>query len=145
RGVGARGALARYRQQRRGLALAQVVAHGLAGRLGVAERAEQVVAQLERLTERQAVRGERRLELVEPTGQRRTEVEWTFDGVLAGLVRRDAARGREIGVAARGAQEIEVLADVELDPQLVPDAPSGGRELGEEGIGVHEREIADQD
>ena len=49
----------------RELALAEVVAHGLAGDGGVAEHAEEVVAQLEGLAERHAVRGERAGEVVE--------------------------------------------------------------------------------
>ena len=51
---------ARDRDQRRGLALAQVVADRLAGDRALAERAEHVVAELERLAHRQSDRRERR-------------------------------------------------------------------------------------
>ena len=54
-----REALARDRHEQRALALAEVVARGLAGDLGVAVDAEQVVAQLERDAERQAESAER--------------------------------------------------------------------------------------
>ena len=51
---------ARWRwRARRGLALAEVVADRLAGERGVAEHAEHVVAELERVAERQAVGRER--------------------------------------------------------------------------------------
>ena len=49
--------LERQRDQHRALALDEVVAGRLAGRRRVAEHAEQVVAQLERLAERQPERG----------------------------------------------------------------------------------------
>ena len=55
-GVGRRGAVERQRDQHGALALDQVVAGGLAGGRRVAVHAEQVVAELERLAERQAVR-----------------------------------------------------------------------------------------
>ena len=54
------GAGAGDRDERRRLALAQVVAHRLAGHRGLAERAEDVVAELERLAHRQPDRRERR-------------------------------------------------------------------------------------
>ena len=55
RGVGGRGGVEGERDQHGALALDQVVAGGLAGGGRVAEDAEQVVAELERLAERQAV------------------------------------------------------------------------------------------
>ncbi len=41
--------------------------------------------------------------------------------------------------------DVEVLADVELDAQLVPDRPHRRRRTAEELVGVHEGEVADED
>ena len=87
------GAGARDRDERRRLALAQVVADRLAGDLGVAERAEDVVAELERLAQRQADGRERGRELGERARERGAEVQRPLDRVLARLVDRDAAGG----------------------------------------------------
>src|SRR6185503_13524733 len=68
-----------------------------------------------------------------------------LDGVLAGLVAGDAASGVEVGAAARGAEHVEVLADVELDLQLVPHPAGVGRRAVEHPVGVHAGQVADQD
>ena len=91
-------------EQRGGLALAEVVADGLAGDGLVAEGAEQVVAELERLAERVAVGGQRRLQVVEPAGQRGAEVERALDRVLARLVAGDPPGALVVGVGPRGAE-----------------------------------------
>ena len=78
-------------EQRRRLALAEVVADRLAGEALVAERAHHVVAHLERVAERQAVRAERREQFVARArgGEHGAEVQRPLDGVLAGLVPAD--------------------------------------------------------
>ena len=65
--------LPREGDQHGALALAQVVAGGLAGHRGVAEDAEQVVAQLERDAERKAERAQRRDLRERAAGERRAE------------------------------------------------------------------------
>src|SRR5947208_8566406 len=127
------------------LALARLVSDRLAGDSGIAEDAEDVVAQLEGLTERQPEGAERIGELVEATRQRRAQMQGPFDRVLPGLVPLDPGRLHRVAAAAGCALEVEVLADAELDPQLVEDGP---RDLGrrtEKDVGVHEGEVADED
>ena len=46
---------------------------------------------------------------------------------------------------ARGAGEIEELADAQLDAQIVVDGSRRRRRRREEHVGVHEREVADED
>ncbi len=123
--IGGVGPGERERDQRRGLAFAQIVADGLAGDLGVAERAEHVVAELERVAERKADRRERRTERREAVGQRGAEMQRPFDRVLARLVDRDAIGELGVGARGRGAGEIERLADAQLDAQLVEHAVRG--------------------
>ena len=144
--VGGVGARERERDQRRGLALAQIVADRLAGDLGVAERAEHVVAQLERLPERQPDRRQRRTEFVEPAGERGAEVQRSLDRVLARLV----------DVAMRCASAASVLADAV--PTRSSDWPThnstrssskidvrGIGHAAHQHVGVDEREVADED
>ena len=59
------GAIGGECDEQRRLAFAEVVAHGLAGEFGVAEDAEDVVAQLERGAERESDRAQRIAEVVE--------------------------------------------------------------------------------
>ena len=74
------------RDQQRPLALAQVVAGRLAGHRRVAEHPEQVVAQLERLAERQPVRrSARRAPSGGAPASGGAELQRALDGVLAGL------------------------------------------------------------
>ncbi len=87
--------------------------------LGVAERAEDVVAELERVPEREADRRKRRRRAREAAGERRTEMQRPFDRVLARLVDRDAVGELGFGARGRGADEIERLPDTQLDAQLV--------------------------
>ena len=84
-------------------------------------------------------------ELGVAAGERGAEVQRPFDGVLARLVRRDAARGRGVGARGRGADEVERLADAELDAQLVEDRLRGVGRAAQQHVGVHEREVADED
>src|SRR6202011_5940070 len=111
----------------------------------VTEDAQEVVAELERLPEREADRAQRCFELVEPTGQRRAEMQRSLDGVLPGLVPLDALRLHGIAAGAGGADKVEVLPDAQLDTQLVEDTTRRRRGVGEEHVGVHEREVADED
>src|SRR5699024_2120190 len=73
------------------LALAQVVAGGLAGDLGITEDAEHVVAQLEGLTERESVAGERRQVLLARVAGGGADEQRVLDGVLGALVADDVA------------------------------------------------------
>ena len=79
------------------------------------------------------------------TGEGRAQVQGTLDGVLARLVGRDAASGRGIGARGRGADQIERLADTELDAQLVEDRLGIGGRAAQQDVGVDEREVADED
>ena len=94
--------LARVRDEDRALALAQVVARGLAGRGLVAEDAEHVIAQLERHADRMPERRQRGLLGGVGAGERRTDRERLLDAVARGLERRDAQRA--LGVHARRAR-----------------------------------------
>ena len=78
-------------------------------------------------------------------GQRRAEVEWTLDRVLARLVGADALGRLDARPAADGAEQIEVLPDVHLDAEFGEDRLRGAREVVHEKVGVDEREIADED
>ncbi len=127
------------------LALAQVVADRLARhRLGP-EDAEEVVAHLERLAEWKPERAQGLLELVEPARERRAQVEGALDRVLAGLVPLDRARLRGATPTRRGGAQIQVLADAELDAELVEHPPRIGRDRTHQDVGVHEGEVADED
>src|ERR1700716_3659302 len=130
--------------ERRELALAQVVADRLARDGGVAEHPEDVVAQLECLTERKPEGTERIGELVEVAGQRRAQMQGPFDGVLPGLVPLDPSRLHRVAAAAGRALEVEVTPHAQLYPQLVED---GSRDLGrrpEKDVRVHEGEVPDE-
>src|SRR6266480_825316 len=131
--------------ERRELALAQVVTDRLAGDGGVAEDTEDVVAQLEGRTERQPEGAERIGELVEPSRQRRAEMQGPLDGVLPGLVPLDPSRLHRVTAAAGRSLEVEVLPDAQLDPQLVEDGPRDLGRRAEKDVRVHEGEVADED
>ena len=97
RPLGVRGGsgVERERDEHRALALGEVVPGRLAGRLRVAEHAEQVVAQLERLAERQPERRSARpSSLGGGAGERGAEVQRPLDGVLRGLVAQHPHRLR---------------------------------------------------
>ena len=121
-GLGGRGGLERERDQHGPLALDQVVARRLAGRRRVAEHAEQVVAQLERLAERQAVRRTaRRSVRRRGAGQRGADVERPLDGVLRRLVAQHGHRVVDVGAAARLHGHVEELPGDDLRPAAVED------------------------
>jgi len=83
--LGRAGPLPGERDQDRPFPLAEVVTRRLPGLLRIAEHAEDVVAELERDADRDAVTGERRDRPVR-AGQRRPEVQRALDGVLRRLV-----------------------------------------------------------
>ena len=123
----ARQLLAGQRDQHGALALAQVVASGLAGLGLVAEDAEDVIAQLERDAERQAEIAERAHLRQGALRQGGAEGEGRLDAVLRRLVDDDAMRALErleIVVVAPGdlVEHVEVLPERHL--------AAHGRELG---------------
>ncbi len=150
-GLGRRGGIQGQRDQHGALALDQVVAGRLAGRLRVAEDTEQVVAQLERLAERQPDRGELRLSGVIRARQRGADVQRALDGVLRGLVAQYGHRGVDVGLAAGLHRDVEELAGDHLrsaqveqvhgraDP--VPRQPAAAQHL----VGPAEQQVAEQD
>ena len=83
--------------------------------------------------------------VVEPARERGAEVQRPFDGVLARLERRDAVRERGLGARGRGADEVERLADAQLDAQLVEDVAGERGRVAHQHVGVHDREVADED
>ncbi|CAB4749200.1 unannotated protein [freshwater metagenome] len=114
------------------LALAKVVAGWLSGLLGVAEDAENVVAHLEGLAEREAVGGECGVNLGGCPCQCRTDMQRPLDRVLRRLVLDDAQCALDRSATACLLEEVEVLARHELRAHLVVDA------LGPlQGIGGH--------
>jgi hypothetical protein len=132
---------------RGGLALAKVAAHRFPRNCRVTEGTHHVIAHLEGVAEWQTVRRQWVENLVEPfrCGERSAEVEWPFDGVLAALVAADPFGHVAASLVADAAEDVEELAHVQLDTQLVPDLP--GRCVGavEQLIGVDEGQVADQD
>ena len=117
----------------RALALAQVVAGRLAGLGRVAEHAEHVVAQLERLAERQAVAPSR-----PPAGRRRRAGErahraaagarrCTWRSCSGSPVRARSTRCCRAGPAAGRLEHVEVLPAHQLGAHQVEDRPGRGR------------------
>ena len=92
-----------------------------------------------------AVGRQRRCEVTEPPCECRAEVQRTLDGVLPRLVPGDALGGDAVRLPARSADDVEVLADVELDAQLVPHRHRLGVRCRQELIGVDEREVSHED
>jgi len=72
-------------------------------------------------------------------------MEWTLDRVLAGLESTDPLGLIDVADAAHRTEDVEHLTDVELDPQLVPDRPSGRVRVRKEPVRVHEGQITDED
>ena len=68
-----------------------------------------------------------------------------LDGVLPGLVPLDPSRLHRVDAAAGRALEVEVLADAQLDPQLVEDGAGDLGRRAEQDVRVHEGEVADED
>ena len=89
----------------------------------VAERTHHVVAHLECVAQRQSVVAEVGQEFVGPVGcgEHGTEVQRALDRVLAGLVAADPLGLDDVACPLDATENVEVLADVQLDAQLVPD------------------------
>ncbi len=79
------------------------------------------------------------------SGEHGTEMQRPLDGVLARLVSADALGLVDVADALHRSEDVEELADVEFDAQLVPDAHGFGRCTLHQPIGVHERQVADED
>ncbi len=71
-------------------------------------------------------------------------MERPFHRVLARLVTRDALRRPAVPLTLRRAHQVEVLAEVELDAQLVPYRNRGRGGIAQQDVGVHRGEVADQ-
>ena len=86
-------------------------------------------------------------QLVEPARERGAEVQRALDRVLARLVPLDRARPAPASRSPLGgAAEVEVLADAQLDAQLVEHAGAASAAIAaEQHVGVDEREVADED
>ena len=78
-------------------------------------------------------------------GEHGAEVQRALDRVLAALVAGDPLGLVEAPLALHRAEDVEELADVELDAQLVPQLPHLGRGAGQQLVGEHEGEVADED
>ena len=150
-GVGRRGAVERQGDQHGALALDQVVAGGLAGRRRVAVHAQQVVAELEGLTEREAVRRQLPQHVRCRAGERGADVERTFDRVLGGLEAQHRHRGLDVGPAAGLHGHVEELARDHLGPAPVEQLerrrhPVGGQPAASQQlVGPREQQVAEQD
>ena len=68
-----------------------------------------------------------------------------LDGVLPALVALDDIGARACARSVGHPGEVEVLADAQLEPQLVEHRTRRGWRGREQDVGVHEREIADED
>ena len=126
-GVGGGGGVEGEGDQHGALALDQVVAGGLAGGGRVAEDAEQVVAELERLAQRQAERRQLRASSSgRGAGERGADVQRPLDGVLRGLVAQHGHRGVDVGAAAGLDRHVEELPGDHLRAAPVEDLERRG-------------------
>ena len=73
------------------------------------------------------------------------EMEGALDGVLARLVPADPFGLVDVTDALHRPQDVEVLADVQLDAQLVPDPHRFGVGALHQPVGVNEGEVAHED
>ena len=72
-------------------------------------------------------------------------MERSLDRVLAALVAADALGLFPPTFARRRSDHVEVLADVQLDAQLVPQCPDFPRCAMQQQVGVDERKVTDED
>ena len=128
-----------------GLPLAEVLPDRLPRHRRVAEHPEQVVPQLEGLAQRKPEGRQWLSEVGQPPGQGGAQVEGALHGVLARLVARDAPGLLLADPSPHGADEVEVLAHVDLDAQLVEDLECVRWGGGQQPVGVHEGQVAHQD
>ncbi len=148
----------RAHDEHRPLALAQVVARRLAGDLRVAEDAEHVVAELERLAHGQAERARRGDRVVVGAGERGAERDGVLDAVARGLRTDDGPGALLVGRRVLAPRQdlcvhVEVLAgrDLRLHAAEHASRPRGDRGLevvervAELPVARDEREVAEQD
>ncbi len=150
-GLGGRQRVQRQGDQHGALALDEVVARRLAGRRRVAEDAEQVVAQLEGLAQRQAEAGELVDHLGEAPRQGGADVQGPLDGVLRRLVAQHRHRRVHVGRPPRLRRDVEELPGDHLAAGQVEVAegvqhplgrqPAGAQQL----VGPAEQQVAEQD
>src|SRR5674536_358690 len=122
-------------------AAAEVVTRGFAGLGRVAEDTEHVVAQLESLAQRHAVRGEAGQHVRTGAVLAGAEVQRTLNRVLGALVPSDPQRAGDRRAAERLLEQVEVLAGHQLDPHLVVDplaADQGLRPVSYTHLRAHE-------
>ena len=150
-GVGDGQGVERERDQHGALALDQVVAGRLAGDGRVAEDAEQVVAQLEGLAQRQPEPAELGDHLGARPGEGGADVERPLDGVLRRLVAQHRHRRVHVGRPACLGGDVEELAGDDLAAGEVEVAervehPLGGQAAGaQQLVGPAEQQVAEQD
>ena len=141
----------RERDEHRALALGEVVPGRLARGLRIAEHPEQVVAQLERLAERQPEPGELADRLTGRPGEGRADVERTLDGVLGGLVAQHVHGQVDVARAAGLGAHVEELAGHDLAAREVEERLGGAHPLAVEAAGAQqlvgpaEQQVAEQD
>ena len=152
-----RGAVQSVGDQLSTLALAQIIADGFAGEVGVAEDAEDVIAQLERYAQRQAGLRQCVLQVRTPAGQCAAEHQGVLGGVFGGLIGQHiagSAHGGGLRVCRRSnlSQHIQVLAGDHLSVHALKDFPGRGGGSRCCGLGPGERlgrpgqgEVTDQD
>ncbi len=76
--------------------------------------------------------------------EHRTEVQGALDGVLARLVSADPFGFVDVADALDRSEDVEVLPDVQFDPQFVPDPHRLRWSALHQAVGVDEREVADE-
>ncbi len=72
-------------------------------------------------------------------------MERPLDRVLGRLVGADAPGSSFGGLAPGGVQHVEVLAHVDLEPELVPHLPGRAADAGQQPVGQDEGQVAHQD
>ena len=68
-----------------------------------------------------------------------------LDGVLAALVATDLRGLLPAAFAVSRPDDVEILTDVQLNAEFVPDVPSRARGAAHQLIGVDKREVAHED
>ncbi len=134
------------RHEHRALALAEIVAGRLARHRGVAEDAEQVVAELERDPQREPEVAEGRDLRERAAGERGPDRERRLDAVFRRLVDDHPVGPRQMLVLGQGApghllEDVEILARRHLGAhpaELGAGGATGRRVPGERDAGIHE-------
>ncbi len=149
--VGLGGGVQGEGDQHGALALDEVVAGRFARGGRVAVHPEQVVAELERLAERQAVRRQLGQLVVRGAGEERADVEGALDGVLGGLVAQHRHRRLDVRRAAGLHRDVEELAGDHLAARVVEGGQRGHHPVGRQPaaaqqlIGPAQQQVAEQD